>query len=152
MPQCSARGPPLCCLLEAPSDEGNRRGAVKDDPLVISLAPSLDRQRAYEWPLGQAFLEAVLALLFEMMTVGALRERGGPRSAPSVNGGVITSVLMAQDVDICCTGTSVLLQRHGGLGADSCWSRLGSADRPIVISHWPACARLQARIIRQPQP
>ncbi len=83
--------------------------AVKGDPLVISLTPALDRQRAYDWPSGQAFLEAVLALLFEVDDWWVRCERDSDQEVPhQATGMQQLRSLMAQVVDICCTGIGEL--------------------------------------------
>jgi hypothetical protein len=82
---------------------------VKDQPLVISLTPALDRQRAYDWPSGQAFLNGMLALLSDTSGWWVRCERDVDQEVPcQVTDMHQLRALMAQVVDICCTGIGVL--------------------------------------------
>ena len=82
---------------------------VKDQPLVISLTPALDPQRAYDWPSGQAFLEGVLVLLSDTGGWWVRCERDADQEEPRrVTDMQQLRALMAQVVDICSTGIGVL--------------------------------------------
>jgi hypothetical protein len=83
--------------------------AMKDKPLVISLAPTLDRRRTYDWPSGLDFLERVLALPSEVDSWWLRCERDADQELPhQVTDMRQLRSLMSQVVDVCCSGVGLL--------------------------------------------
>ncbi|MCT8176348.1 hypothetical protein [Variovorax sp. CY25R-8] len=83
--------------------------STDDEPLVISLAPTLDKRRTYAWPSGPAFLAATLALLAASHGWSLHCERDSDQAVPhQVTDMRSLESLMAQVVDVCCSGVGVV--------------------------------------------